>query len=183
MNFPAASDVIGPARRRLRWRLDNRIGFAILACSLAALIGVAAYMVARFDGTDASQVHAIERQAFQTSYDQARADAAALAERAGSRAGERAGQLAAQRAGARLGERRGAAAVERRQEAIAARQAAAEAAARGRSDQPDEVVPTTPEPVTTAPAPAPVSEPAPAPAPAPAAPPPAPCFDAAGHPC
>ena len=65
MNFPAASDVIGPVRRRFRWRLDNRVGLAILACSLAVVVGVAAYLLARFDGVDASRSQTIERQAQQ----------------------------------------------------------------------------------------------------------------------
>lgn len=181
MSFPAASDATGPIRRRLPWRLDRRTGLAVLACCLAAVIGVAAYLLARFDGVDASQAHSIERQAFRTSFDQARADAARQAALAGRHAGERAGARAGERAGARLGERRGAAAVERRQQLIAERQAAAAAAAaaRRRSGRPQETLPTTPEPAATPP----LTEPTPTPAPEPTPTPPAPCFDAAGHPC
>lgn len=172
MSFPAASDATGPIRRRLPWRLDRRAALAVLVCCLAAVIGIAAYLLARFEGVDASQAETIERQAFRASFDQARAEAARDAAAAARRAGER--------AGARAGERRGAAAVERRQRLIAERQAAAAAAAaaRRRPDRSQVTVPTTPEPVTTPP---PVAEPTPAPEPA--APPPAPCFDAAGHPC
>ncbi|KAA0266904.1 MAG: hypothetical protein EDQ89_12025, partial [Acidobacteria bacterium] len=76
MSFPAASDATGPIRRRLPWRLDRRAALAVLVCCLAAVIGIAAYLLARFEGVDASQAETIERQAFRASFDQARAEAA-----------------------------------------------------------------------------------------------------------
>jgi type VI protein secretion system component VasK len=185
VNLPTASEVTGPVRR-WRWRLDRRVDIALLACIVAAVIGTTGYLLARFDGVDALQGEAIQRQAFRTSFDLARADAALHARQAGQRAGERAGQRAGEHQGSRLGERAGLAAVERAQAAIAKRQEAkaAAAAARRKSNAAAEATPTTQEPAST---PAPATTPTPAPAAEPAAPAAHSsnntCYDAAGRPC
>ncbi len=93
MNLSTASDAIRQAgqrwrwRSRWRWRLDRRVAFAIFACFFALGIGITTYLIAKFDGVGTPQSVAIERQAFQTSFDQARSDAAAHAREDGAREG------------------------------------------------------------------------------------------------
>ena len=120
-----ASDAIRQAGQRWRWRWqpDRRVGFAIFACFFALGIGITTYLIAKFDGIAEPQSDAIEQQAFETSFDQARAAAAARAREDGAREGQLAGQHAGERAGARIGERRGSAAAERAQAKIAKQQA------------------------------------------------------------
>ena len=188
MNLRNASNVIEPRRRRF-WRLspDPRLRIGILVSLLAVVVGVTAYVIARYEGVDPSQDQTLQHQAYQASFDLARADAAAQARKAGQRAGGRAGERAGKHAGARAGQRRGAAAVARAEAAIARQQAIeaaqARAAARGGSRQPQATQPTAPTPTVTAPPAEPAPAPAPAPAPQPSPTPQAPCFDAAGHPC
>ncbi|MDQ3103458.1 MAG: hypothetical protein M3Q53_06445, partial [Actinomycetota bacterium] len=107
MNSPNARAAIERVRRRPGWRLDRRLGLALLACFVAAEIGIAAYLIGASSGIEPSAADAIQRQAFQTSFDLARAEAAAEAKLRGERAGQRAGQQAGGRAGAQFGARRG----------------------------------------------------------------------------
>jgi hypothetical protein len=94
MNRSTASDAIRHAGQRWRWRWqpDPRVSFAIFACLFAVGIGIATYLIAKFDGIATPQSAAIERQAFETSFDQARAAAAARAREDGAREGEIAGR-------------------------------------------------------------------------------------------
>ena len=169
MNLRNASNAIEPRRRRF-WRLspDPRLRIGILVSLLAVVVGVTAYVIARYEGVDPSQDQNLQHQAYRASFEVARADAAAQARQAGRRAGERAGEKAGQHAGANAGERRGAAAVKSELAAIAEQQAIeaaqARAATRRGSRQHQPTQPTAPTPTVTAPP----AEPAPAPAPAPA---------------
>ena len=138
MNLPNASDVIEPMRRRF-WRLspDPRLRIGILVSLLAVVVGVTAYVIARYEGVDPSQDQNLQHQAYRASFEAARADAAAQARRAGRRAGDRAGEKAGQHAGANAGQRRGAAAVKSELAAIAEQQAieAAQARAAARREE------------------------------------------------
>ena len=188
MNLRNASNVIEPMRRRF-WRLspDPRLRIGILVSLLAVVVGVTAYVIARYEGVDPSQDQNLQHQAYRASFEVARADAAAQARQAGRRAGDRAGEKAGQHAGANAGQRRGEAAVKSElaaiaeQQAIEAAQARAAARRGGGSRQPQVTEPTAPAPTVTAPPAEPAPAPAPAPQPSPT--PQAPCFDAAGHPC
>ena len=170
VNLRNASNAIEPRRRRF-WRLspDPRLRIGILVSLLAVVVGVTAYVIARYEGVDPSQDQNLQHQAYRASFEVAHADAAAQARQAGRRAGERAGEKAGQHAGANAGERRGAAAVKSerwrrspREQAIEAAQARAATRRGSRQHQPTQ--PTAPTPTVTAPP----AEPAPAPAPAPA---------------
>ena len=102
MNLRNASNAIEPRRRRF-WRLspDPRLRIGILVSLLAVVVGVTAYVIARYEGVDPSQDQNLQHQAYRASFEVARADAAAQARQAGKRAGDRAGEKAGQHAGAR----------------------------------------------------------------------------------